>query len=124
VAIYTPLFFKFRSTGYIDSNCRRYYVATYDVGLAFKVGSIRLRANQAEGSPLLCLWHMHTLVLRSLYETAVMSAAVILVSDGSQRRNNPVRRQYPTVQVKFCRRQPDGKNFTVAVGYPTGKVLA
>jgi len=67
---------------------------------------------------------MHTLALRSLYETAVMSAAVILVSDGSQRRNNPLRRQYPTAQVKFCRRQPDSKNFTVAVGYPTGKVLA
>jgi len=82
-----------------------------------------MRANQAEGSPHLCLWHMHALALRSLYETAVMSAAIILVSDGSQRRRNPVRRQYPTAQVKFCRCQPDSKNFTIAIGYPTSSPI-
>jgi len=46
-----------------------------------------MRANQPDGSPHLSLWHMHALALRSLYGTragnGMMSAAIILVSDGS-----------------------------------------
>jgi len=99
--------------------------------------------------PGLC--EMNTPALRSLYETDVysynngiwflkMSAAVILVQDGSQRRNNPIRPWvkllppstweqkftvafgYRRLARLFCRRVPDGKSFQLYVGYPTFKL--